>query len=88
MTEGNSLFNQFNMVWLSTGPPRETGRVYLEDDPRFRPTLRQDEGSVAGGVSRSRSGVGILGSLHPAGVFPLLPSGSGFGVCNIMLNIC
>ena len=66
------LLNQFgNMVSLRKGFPRETGRVNLEDSPLFRPPHRQDNGSVAGGVSWIRPVVGISGSPHPAVKRPL-----------------
>jgi hypothetical protein len=54
-TEDNSLFNQFGNI-VSLGPrfSRSSGRVYLEEEPLNRPPHRQDEGPVAGGVSRYR----------------------------------
>ena len=60
------LLNTFgNMVSLRKGLPRKTGRVNLEDSPLFRPPHRQDNGSVAGGVSWIRPVVGIFGSPRP-----------------------
>ena len=52
---GNTVFGRYSF-------PRHTGRSHLEEDPLNRPNLRQDYGSVAGGVSDFRPVVGICGS--------------------------
>ena len=66
-TACSTLLNMVcNMVSLGHCFPRDIGRVSLEDSLLFRPTQRQDDGSVAGGVSWIRPVVGICGSPRPA----------------------
>ncbi len=77
LKRGNTVFGRYRF-------PRHTGRLHLEDSPLFRPTRRQDYGSVAGGVSDFRPVVGIVGSpllaKHPLWghtIFPLSFKNSG-----------